>query len=290
MIKKGISYIGILFLYGIACLPMSFLYALSSLLYYPLYYVVGYRKKVVRENLALSFPEKTLLERLKIEKQYFQYLVDLMLEVVKTSKISKREMEKMVQFENFELIEKYFKEGKSILASTGHVGNWELCVVALSAKLRPKQNKVIYKPLSNPTFENWFFKLRSRFGNDMITMRQTLRSVVASKNEQTIYCFAGDQSPVRSEVQYTLNFLNQPTAVLLGLEKIALQTNRPIIYFDVKWVKRGKYIVKVKDLIERPQDTNGHEITDKFFEVLEETIRNQPVHWLWSHRRWKLNK
>jgi KDO2-lipid IV(A) lauroyltransferase len=196
----------------------------------------------------------------------------------------------MVQFENFELIEKYFAEGKSILAATGHVGNWELCVVALSTKLKNKQNKVIYKPLNNPVFEEWFYKLRSRFGNDMITMRQTLRSVVASKNEQTIYCFAGDQSPVRSEVQYNLEFLNQTTAVLLGLEKIALQTNRPIIYFEVDAYKRGKYLVKIRELCEVPQVTKGHQITDMFFHELEKTIKAQPVHWLWSHRRWKLNK
>ena len=40
-------------------LPFWILYGLADIAYVVIYYVVGYRKKVVKENLRNSFPEKT---------------------------------------------------------------------------------------------------------------------------------------------------------------------------------------------------------------------------------------
>jgi KDO2-lipid IV(A) lauroyltransferase len=289
MIKKGFSHIVIFFLYVLSLLPLPILLVFARALYYPLYYVVGYRKKVVRENLQRSFPEKDLIEIIKIEKTFFKYLADLIFEIIKMTTISKTELLKRVKFRNLDRVEAYFGKGESVLACTGHYGNWELCMLALGASLSAPEY-VIYKPLHNEVFENWFYQIRTRFGNVFVAMRQTLRTVVATKDTATMFCFASDQTPTREETQYTLNFLNQPTAVLLGLEKIALQTNRPIFYFDVMSVKRGYYEIDCLPLCLEPKATEGHEITDLLFQFLNKTIQNQPAYWLWSHRRWKLNK
>jgi len=290
MIKKGFSHIGIFFLYLLAWLPLPVLQMISRLLYYPLYYLIGYRKKVVRENLEKSFPEKSRNEIIQIEKAYFRYFTDLVLEIVQMSAISRRALARRVTFKRLEEIEKHLKNGQGVLACTGHFGNWEICALALSAVLQGGTDYVIYKPLSNKVVEEWFLKMRTRFGAVFIAMRQTLRTVVATKDQPTLFCFASDQSPVRGEVQYTLPFLHQPTAALLGLEKIALQTNRPIIYFDVKVLKRGYYEVDCVPICPDPRQTKEHEITDLFFKLLEDSIRQAPPYWLWSHRRWKLNR
>ncbi|RYG03761.1 MAG: lauroyl acyltransferase, partial [Chitinophagaceae bacterium] len=237
MIKKGFSHIGIFFLYVLSLLPLPLLLFFARVLYYPLYYVVGYRRKVVRENLEKSFPEKNRKEIIKIEKTFYKYFADLVFEVIKMSTISKTELLKRVKFKNLAEVEAYFDKNESVLACTGHYGNWELCMLALGASLSAPEY-VIYKPLSNKIFEDWFLKIRTRFGNIFIAMRQTLRVIIATKDTPTMFCFASDQTPTREEVQYTLTFLNQPTAVLLGLEKIALQTNRPIFFFDVTSVER----------------------------------------------------
>jgi len=288
MIKKGISHIGIFFLYVLSLLPLSVLLIFARLLYYPLYYIIGYRKKVVRNNLQKSFPKKDLKEIIRIEKTFFKYFTDLIFEVVKMSTISKKELLKRVKFKNLEQIEAHFSKGESVLACTGHYGNWELCMLALGASLSAPEY-VIYKPLSNKIFEDWFLKIRTRYGNVFVAMRQTLRTLIAVKETPTMFCFASDQTPTREETQYSLQFLNQPTAVLLGLEKIALQTNRPIFYFDVISVKRGYYEIDCLLLCAEPKATQGHEITDLLFEFLANTINREPAYWLWSHRRWKLN-
>lgn len=288
MIKKGFSYIGIFFLYLLSLLPLPVLYVFASLLYFLLYYVFKYRNKVVRKNLLSSFPEKSLGEIIKIEKTFFRYLSNLIVEIIKMVSISKKELSKRVKYNNLALVEAYFKRGESVLACTGHYGNWELCMLSLGINTSAT-DYVIYKPLTSPIFERWFHQIRTRYGNVFVPMRQTLRMVVATANRPTMFCFASDQSPVREEIQYSLQFLNQRTPVLLGLEKIAMHTNRPVFYFDVKCVKKGYYEVDCIPLCLDPKASKEHEITDLFFAFLSKTINDAPAYWLWSHRRWKLN-
>jgi KDO2-lipid IV(A) lauroyltransferase len=288
MIKKGFSHIGIFFLYLLSLLPLPILHIFARIIYYPLYYVIGYRRKVVRENLIKSFPKKSQAEIQTIEKAFFKYLANLIVEIIKMSTISRSQLLKRVKFRNLDRIEAYFSKGESVLACTGHYGNWELCMLGLGINASAIEY-VIYKPLADEIFEKWFHKIRTRYGNVFVAMRQTLRTVVATKDRPTMFCFASDQTPVREETQYTLQFFNQPTAVLLGLEKIALQTNRPVFYFDVISVKPGYYEIDCLPLCLEPKATQGHEITDRFFEMLTKTINRDPAFWLWSHRRWKLN-
>lgn len=288
MIKKGFSHIGVFFLFLFSLLPLNLLYIFSSVLYYIVYYLIAYRKKIVRNNLIKSFPNKTKNQIVEIEKSYYRYFVDLVFEIIKLNNISKKELLKRVKFNGLKDIENYFKNGESVLACTGHYGNWEMCMLALGLNVSAEAN-VIYKPLNDKVFEQWFQRLRTQYGNIFVPMRQTLRAVVDTKDKPTLFCFASDQTPVREETQYTLQFLNQPTAVFLGLEKIALKTNRPIYYFDVKRLKRGFYEVNILPLCLNPKDTKNHEITDLLFHFLNKTIQREPAFWLWSHRRWKLN-
>jgi Kdo2-lipid IVA lauroyltransferase/acyltransferase len=269
-------------------LPFWFLFGISNLLYYLVYHVFKYRKAVVRKNLTNSFPNKSLAEIISIEKKFYRYFADLMVEILKMNSMSKAEITRRVQMKNFDLVEGYFARGESALACAGHYGNWELGMMAAGIYFSATAN-VIYKPLSNKVFETWFTNLRTRFGNVFVPMRQTLRQVVATQKEVTLFCFASDQTPRWGEVQYTLDFLNQPTPVLMGLEKIAVQTNRPVFYFSVKRPKRGYYEVDCIPLAMVPKETKEHEITTLFFKHLAADIENEPAYWLWSHKRWKLN-
>ncbi|ACU04376.1 lipid A biosynthesis acyltransferase [Pedobacter heparinus DSM 2366] len=286
MIKKSFSYIGIFFLNFLSLLPLSLLYIFADLAYYVVYYIIPYRKNVVRENLRNAFPEKPAAELLAIEKEFYRHLMELVVEVVKMRSISKAEIKRRVKFSNLDQIGSVFQSGQSVLACTGHYGNWELGMMALGIAL-PGSGYVIYKPLNNKVYDKWFYNIRTRFGNSFVVMRQTLRALASTRNEQTMFCFAGDQTPVKDEAHYWINFLNQPTAVLLGIEKIALQTNRPIFYFKTKRIKRGYYEIDCVPLCLNPQATKGHELTDMQFSLLEKIIKEEPAYWLWSHRRWK---
>jgi KDO2-lipid IV(A) lauroyltransferase len=121
----------------------------------------------------------------------------------------------------------------------------------------------------------------------MVSMKMTLRKVAEYKNIPHVLVLVGDQTPTREESQYFTTFLNQPTAVFLGIEKIAIKANNPIIYFSIKRIKRGYYKSVVKPLVEFPKNTKEYEITNAHTLELENLIREKPEYWLWSHRRWK---
>lgn len=286
MIKRGIAHLGVFFLCLISLLPLPVLLFFARLLYYLLYYLIGYRKKVVRSNLTNSFPEKSAQDIIAIEKKYFKYLAKLIFEIIELTTISKAETLKRVRFTGLEQLESHFKKGESVLACTGHYGNWELGTLALGLNISAK-TIVIFKPINNKVFEAWFNELRTKFGNVFVAMRQTLRCMATYKNEPSLLCFASDQSPTREESKYFLNFLHQPTAALLGVEKIAKSTNRPIYYFKVSPVKMGYYNVEVLPMCLNPAETHDGEITNLHFHFLENIINEKPQYWLWSHKRWK---
>ncbi|WP_231459616.1 MULTISPECIES: lysophospholipid acyltransferase family protein [unclassified Pedobacter] len=286
MIKRGFAHVGVFLLYLISLLPLQVLSIFARILYYILYYVIGYRKNVVSENLRNSFPEKTAIEIKSIEKKYYKFLSQLIFEIIELTSISKKETLKRVKFKGLEQLEEHFKKSESILACTGHYGNWELGTLALGLNLSAK-TIVIYKPINNKVFEEWFDKIRTKFGNIFVAMRQTLRCMATYKNEPSLLCFASDQSPVREESKFFLDFLNQPTPALLGVEKIAKSTNRPIYYFKVNVVKPGYYDVEVLPMCLNPAETVDGEITKLHFKFLENIINETPQYWLWSHKRWK---
>jgi KDO2-lipid IV(A) lauroyltransferase len=284
--KIAASKFGIFLLNCLSLLPLPVLYFLADLIYYILYYLIGYRRKVVEENLTNAFPEKSKQEILTISKRYYRHLSALMVEIIKMATMSKSELQRRIPFKNLHLIKNYLDAGIGVLGCSAHYGNWEWGTLALSFQIQAEIYP-IYKPVSNVAFGNWFNRIRSRFGNHMIPMRQTLRALAESKSRPTIFLFATDQTPQRSETSYWIDFLHQPTAILPGLEKIATRTNRPIFYLKSTVIRRGYYEVECIPLCMEPGLTKEKEITELHVRMLEDVIKEEPAYWLWSHRRWK---
>jgi len=286
MLRKVNSYLGIFLLYTLSLLPLRILYVFAALLHWTLYYLVKYRRVVVRDNLRSSFPEKPLAEIIQIEKRFYKYLANLIFEVVKMTTISEKELKKRYIFKNIDLMNAYFERGESVLACSAHYGNWEWGTLAIGLHVKAA-NYAIYKPLTNKTFDAWFRKIRTRFGNHMIAMRQTYRALSTSKNSPSLFLFGNDQAPPKEESHYWIDFLNHPTSIQLGVEKIAIKTNRPVFYLKLKVIRKGYYELDCIPLCLHPERTSGHEITHLHARFLEEIIREEPAYWLWSHRRWK---
>jgi KDO2-lipid IV(A) lauroyltransferase len=288
MIKKAFSGVLIFFLYLMSLLPFWILYLLADFIYLVLYYLTGYRRAVVQLNLRNSFPNKASAELKAIEKQYYKYLGDLTVETIKMITISEKEVRRRMLPTNPEVVESYYRQGRSIIGAVGHYGNWELA--ALGFSLIPNYHKVIvYKPLSNKKADEFYQRVRGRFGAILVSMKGTLRKLVELKKQLTFTVLVSDQTPVRHETQYYTTFLNQQTAVFLGVEKTAKMLNSVVIFGDVQRVKRGFYQYTIVPLTENAAATADHQITDLHVQYLEKMIKREPAFWLWSHRRWKFN-
>ncbi|MGN6401845.1 MAG: lysophospholipid acyltransferase family protein [Flavisolibacter sp.] len=280
-------YLTLPFIYLLSLLPFRILYVLSDGVYALLFYVTGYRKKVVLKNLRNSFPEKTQEEINIICKKFYHYFCDLTLETFKTLTISKEKMLKRCSLEPGAkiLFDQLAATNQSVIIVMGHKGNWEWAGNTFSLCCK-HQLYVIYHPLSNKYFNGLVYKMRTRFGTKLIAMKDTFREMTKSRSELNATAFIADQSPSPDKA-YWMQFLNQDTPVFMGTEKIAQKMKYPIVYVSVKKIKRGYYTLAAKLLKEPPYILNEGEITTAHTEKLERDILEQPETWLWTHRRWK---
>ncbi len=283
-------YLALPFIYLLSLLPWWLFYGFSDIVFFLLYYVVGYRKKVVWENLKNSFPEKSDAERKKIMRKYYRYLCDLFLETFQTLTMSRSYALKhcSLDVKAQELFKKYYEEKKSFIIVMGHFGNWEWAGNTFSLVCK-HQLYVIYHPLANKYFNDLIIKIRTRFGTKLSAMTNAFRDMVGYRNQVTATAFIADQTPFPENAYWT-QFLQQDTPVFRGTEKIASKMNQPVVYVSVKRKKRGYYHITAETLFEEPAKTKDGEISEAHTRRLEQDIREQPEIWLWSHRRWKYKK
>jgi KDO2-lipid IV(A) lauroyltransferase len=286
MINKWLSYVAAFFLYLVSLFPLRLLYLLSDFAFIIIFYVVKYRRNVVRMNLTNAFPEKSIEEIKGIEKRFFRYLSDLIFEVIKMLSVSEKEALKRFTFTNLDLLKKLEDQNKSYLFAVGHYGNWEWCTIVTPLIIKGKP-LIIYKPLNNNVFNEVFKKAREKSGTLMVRMKMTLREMARFKNQLTVTVFAADQTPALADPHEWIKFLNQPTAIFMGIEKIARSTNYPVVFCDVDSVKRGYYSCDFKLVHDNPTTSEDKEITLKHAKFLEDRIKQKPEFWLWSHKRWK---
>ncbi len=270
----------------ISLLPFPLLYILSDGLYVLFYYMLGYRKKVVLQNIRNSFPDKTEKEHIEICKKFYKHFCDLVVESLKTFTISEKEVLKRVICINPEVIDKYFDQNRSVIIAGGHYNNWEIFAVAVDALIKHK-TVGIYKPLSNKYFDDKMRSTRGKYGLEMISTKDVKTFFDKHINVLTATIFGTDQSPSNPNNAYWMKFLNQDTGVLFGAEKFAKEYNYPVIYGRLNKLKRGHYSLDFTDVTDTPKETAHGEITEKITLLLEKDIQAIPQYWLWTHRRWK---
>jgi len=278
-------YITLPLLYLISILPFWVLQRLSDIIYFIIYHLIGYRKKVVFENLSNSFPEKKNEELLKIQKRFYRYFCDLILETLKTLTISPKSLRKHVTFQDLEVFEKYKQQNQSIIIVMGHFGNWELGGARFALESYHKLY-VIYHPLANKNFDGLVYKMRTRLGNGLYAMKNAIRGMIENKDNLTATAFIADQTPSASGAYWT-NFMHQDTPIFTGAGKIAKKLNYPVVYISIDRNKRGYYNVSLEDIVPNPSEYSVEEISEMYTRRLEQDIQRNPEIWLWSHRRWK---
>ena len=272
------------FIYLIASLPFWALYGVSNF-FYLILNISGYRKEVVLNNLRNSFPEKLDSEIEFIKKRYFKYLCDLILETLKTIRMTEKQARERCVFHNPEWLNEFYEHKQSIIIVMGHYGNWEWAGPSFTLNTN-YQLVVIYRPLSNIYFEKMMSGMRTKFGTRITPVNNTLRDMVSNRSQITATAFIADQT-ASPENAYWTTFMNQDTAVFTGPEKLAKKFNYPIVYMNVKRIKRGYYEITPELLFKNSKETADNEILEVFTKRLEKEITIEPSTWLWSHKRWK---
>ena len=268
-------------------IPFKAIYIISDILYFILYYVVRYRKRVVVENLTHSFPEKSPEEIKAIMKKFYQHLCDISLETLKYSRMTAQEVDQRLKMSGLEVYEENYNQGKSVIMLPMHYNNWE-CIGAMQRFLKIQFSYVYNNMRSNPEFEDFMLRTRTRFGGTSVAIGHSVRTALSfakSDTPQGLMLVADQTAPGNS--QFWTTFLNQETAFFTGPMKIAAKTNYPVVLLHIRKTSRGHYEFCNYKLVENPAEVDPNEIMLAYVRKLEEIIREEPQYWLWSHRRWK---
>ena len=274
------------FLWFISILPFRLFYAFSDFSFFLIYRVIGYRKRVVRDNLKLAFPEKSDKEIKKIEKDFYRHMCDLFLEMVKTMQLSKGEVKKRYHIINIEELKKIEKT-KSILLACSHYANWEWNT-SINNYIDSKCYAV-YQKIGNRYFDSLVKRIRAKWNTTLITQKETMATVVRNhkNNIRAVYGMVNDQSPQAHLAQYWTEFMGIKAPIFTGVESLARKLDLAVVFLKVSKVKRGYYEAEFIPITISGKSTEKNEITDRFLRLTEQQIRERPEHYLWTHRRWK---
>ena len=285
--KAFLFYIFYAFIWVVTLLPLRALYLLSDFFFLILYYFPSYRRDVVAKNLKNSFPEQSEKERNEIARRFYRHLADLFVETLKAIHMSPKQIRKRFIFKDPVLVEKFYAEGRDIIAVCSHYNNWEW--LSSGQLTLPLQTITIYKPLSNKNFDRMMVRLRSKYGAETAPMSSILKRILThrKKKETTISAFIADQTPPQGEHVHWTTFLNQDTSFYLGAEKIAVALDMAVVFVHIKKIKRGYYEAETVLITDNPKNEQPGVITERHIRELEKVIMEKPEYWLWSHRRWK---
>jgi KDO2-lipid IV(A) lauroyltransferase len=267
------------------------MYLLSDILFFIAYHLAGYRRKVVRENLAACFPEKSKQELREIERQYYRHMCDLLIEGAYNLFASPDAIKRRYRLTNRQLVDRYYEQGRTVVLMSAHYGNWEYMVSSLNMQML-HHGIGVGKPLDDKSVAAFITRRRTRYGTQVVD-QSDVRQHVAFYDRYHVPCalmMLSDQSPSNPHKSYWTQFLGRDTAFLYGAEYFARKYNYPVLYYSVRKVKRGYYEVTFSPLCEKPEEVPQYSIVENYVRRLEQEIQAAPQYWLWSHRRWKLTR
>ena len=277
-------------LWFISILPFRLLYLFSDFVCFIVYRIIGYRKKTVRENLAMALPHLDASERLQIEKKFYSHLCDMFLEMIKTITISKAEIEKRFKFKNLDIYLDLEKKQKSIALLCAHYASYEW-VVSMNYHIN-FTGYGIYKKISNVYFDKLVKDIRSKFKAVLITTKETSKTIQenAISGKLGVFGFASDQTPRRSENMHWYHFMGIETPIHVGAEVLAKKYDMNVIFLKTRKIKRGYYEANFEVLTEDVKSIPDYKISEDFITRVEQQIYEQPEYYLWTHKRWKHKK
>lgn len=269
-------------------LPLPVLYLVSDLLYLVARFILGYRKKVIDENLKFAFPEKSEKERLRLRNRFYRNFTDSFAETIKLLSISPKEFERRFEMINTQFLDEAVASGTSALLVSGHLFNWEMGVIGINKAINAPV-ETVYLKVNSPFFDNLINTIRTHFGGIVTEKKAFRRTMLTLAKSPRVVLLGSDQRPPRSEKRYKRDFLNRPAVFFEGAEFLSKKMDLHVIYGKMTKIKRGHYRYEMIKMSKPPFIEHvEHSITDQFCTLLEDNIRLQPDLYLWSHKRWKI--
>lgn len=254
-----------------------------QLLYSSFGFILGsllrYRYSVSLQNMTRSFPLASYEQVAKYHKDFYKHLSRMLLEGLRIVRPTL-----VVQRESLNLLEQAKQQNKHIILILGHYGNWEiLSQLPLNIDMRVQ---ALYKPIKNKFWNRLMKSIRQRDGVELIPSQSALRTLVKQKDNPAITFFIADQFPGGSK-GLVVDFLSQPTGVLMGAEHISKLLDAQVFYAELSSKDTRSWELRLETICSSAKQTQEGFISTTFFAKLEQSIQRTPHMWLWTHKRWK---
>jgi len=273
----------------LAALPLGALHAFASGFAWLARSLVPYRPAVIRESLALAFPERSVEARERIRHDFYRGYGDVMMELVKSASMPGEELDQRMRFANLDALRAEIATGTPVLLLAAHQCNWEWILLGLSRQLGYPVDAA-YKPLKNDWADREMLALRSRFGARMIPADRVVRDVLARRSIPRLLALVADQEPVASERRHWTRFLNRDSAFFMGADALATSLHYPVYFVAIVRTARGRYLAHFERLAARDEPLAPGELTERYARRVEQQIHASPADWPWSHKRWRLRR
>lgn len=271
----------------LALLPLPVMLGLGALLGELFHLLVPSRRRIVRINLRLCFPELDDATRRKLGRRHFRALGMGLFEMALCWFASDRWLRRRVTFEGLEHLHAAQVRGCGILLLSGHFTTMELgCRLV---QVSGHRFHAMYRPADNAFFDYWIRRLRdAAIGLPMIP-KNDLKGIVRCLRKGATVWYGPDQA-LETPSALFVDFFGQPVLTLTATSRLA-EMGRAVVlpYFPQRigpWY-RSRYRVVFKPPLENLPSGDDAADARRVNVLLEEAIRAVPEQYFWVHRRFK---
>ncbi len=264
-------------------------YVIGETIYFVLFYVVRYRRKLVTKNLEGSFPEKSREDIADIRRKFYHNLAEVIVDTVIMARMDEAECRRRMIFTNNDEIREIIGD-RNCIAMTSHSGCWEY--FGFWGMWLPNHIVVaVYHKIHNEVFNELYKRLRDHESELPVASYDSLRFFIRNQNgyegKHLALGLISDQNPPRLPDSHWYRFLNRDTLFFEGGEQLAVKFGIPVFYISQRKVRKGYYEARMEMIYDGVEQVEQYEITERYVRLLERDIKECPEAWVWSHRRWK---
>lgn len=255
-----------------------------------LMYLSSKRRTITYSNIRNSNLKLNDTEVKRIVKESYQNLGITLVELLTIDKYNFNSEAPKIKFKNIELIKEVKEMGNGVILLSGHFGNWELLAYSVAILLNEPLH-IVVKYQMNPYTDYYLRNLRRRGGNKLIDMKKAGINLVKIIKSNGVIAMLSDQRAGKNE-GLELEFLGNKARTYKAPAVLALKFNTPIIIGFAVRDENNNYNVELVELKHEDLENNEDGIetlTKRYLEQLESEITDNPGHWAWQHKRWKLD-
>jgi len=249
-----------------------------------------WRHKVVTDNIAIAFPEKSPEERRQLASDSWAQTARTLLEYIYLDKILDMDEDHTesdrIEIVNAEQFLKLRDDGLPAILFTGHIANFELLPLIASRFGLSVQS--LFRQPNNKYAASHVADARKEFGKNLVASGAGASFQLMSALERGDHVGLLVDQKFRRGIKVPFFGREAPTNTLLA--KLARRYDCPVHGARTIRLPGGRFRLEITDELELPRDRNGdvdiRGTTELVTRMVEDWVREYPEQWLWMHRRW----